>query len=277
MLAHAAIPALQRAGHEVLGLKHGEADVTRLDALIHPARTFRPDWILHLAAFTRVDDCESEPDRAFLVNAVGAKNAALAAAACGASILAISSDYVFDGAAHAPYREYTAAAPRSVYGASKWAGEQAVREVNPRHFVVRTAWLYGKGGPNFIDTILRKAGAGEALKVVDDQRGSPTWTQDLARALVALAATGEYGTYHVTNSGDCTWYDLAAYALDRAGLKVPLERTTTEAIARPARRPAYSVLGNQFYEHVTGAPLPHWQDAVDRYLETRLAGVVTST
>ena len=271
MLAHALLPGLERAGHEVLGLRRGDADVTRLETLLHPARAFGPDWIFHLAAFTRVDDCESEPDRAFLVNALGARNAALAAAECGASILAISSDYVFDGEARAPYREYTAAAPRSVYGASKWAGEQCVREVSPRHIVVRTSWLYGKGGPNFVDTILRKAGAGDPLKVVDDQRGSPTWTDDLARALAALAATGQYGTYHVTNSGDCTWFDLASHVIGRAGLSVPLEPTTTEAIARPARRPAYSVLLNHFYEHVTGARMPHWQDAADRYLASMAA------
>jgi dTDP-4-dehydrorhamnose reductase len=158
-----------------------------------------------------------------------------------------------------------------VYGASKWAGEQAVREVHPRHMIVRTSWLYGKGGPNFIDTILKKARAGDSLKVVDDQRGSPTWTRDLAAGLIALAATGQYGTYHITNSGDCTWYDLAAYAIGRAGLQVPLERTTTDAIARPAKRPAYSVLRNQFFEHATGTRMPHWQDAVDRYLKEKAA------
>lgn len=273
MLGHSVITVLEGSGHEVLGLRREDADVTRLESLTHPIQAFEPDWIFHLAAFTRVDDCEKESDRAFLVNGLGARNAALAAASCGASILAISTDYVFDGTARVPYREYAPTAPQSVYGASKWAGEQAVREVNPRHVVVRTSWLYGRGGVNFVDTILKKARAGEALKVVDDQRGSPTWTRDLAGGLAALAAARQYGTYHVTNSGECTWFDLAAYALGRAGLEVPLERTTTAAIARPAKRPAYSVLRNQFFEHVTGTRLPHWQDALDRYLETRAVTV----
>jgi dTDP-4-dehydrorhamnose reductase len=132
--------------------------------------------------------------------------------------------------------------------------------------VVRTAWLYGRGGPNFIDTILGKARSGEPLKVVDDQRGSPTWTVDLAEALIALARTGVHGTYHVTNSGDCTWYDLAVYVLSRAGVRAALEPTTSEALARPAPRPAYSVLSNLLFEHVTGRRLPAWHDAVDRYL-----------
>jgi dTDP-4-dehydrorhamnose reductase len=218
-----------------------------------------------------VDECESNPDHAFLVNALGAKNVALAAAACGAGILAMSTDYVFDGNSRIPYREHDVAEPGTVYGTSKWAGEQAVREVHPRHVIVRSAWLYGRGGTNFIDTVLRKARAGEHLKVVDDQRGSPTWAQDLAAGLVTLAAAGQCGTYHVTSSGDCTWYDLAAHVIARAGLGATLERTTTEALARPARRPAYTVLHNQFYEHVTGSRMPHWQDAADRYLKTRLS------
>jgi dTDP-4-dehydrorhamnose reductase len=158
-----------------------------------------------------------------------------------------------------------------VYGASKWAGEQAVREVHPRHMVVRTSWLYGNGGPNFIDTILRKSRAGEPLKVVDDQRGSPTWTEDLAPALVRLSTTGQNGTYHITNAGDCTWYDLAAYVLSGAGVSTSLERTHSRTLGRPAPRPAYSVLSNLIYEHVSGDRMPSWQDAVDRYLKCHAA------
>jgi dTDP-4-dehydrorhamnose reductase len=271
MLAQAAIPALERAGHEVLALTRADADVARYESLLHPTRHFLPDWIFHLAAFTKVDDCETQIDHAYRVNAIGARNAALAAAACGAAVLALSTDYVFDGAATRPYREYDPIAPQSVYGASKWAGEQMVREVHTRHVVVRTSWLYGRGGTNFIDTILRKARAGEALKVVDDQRGAPTWTQDLAAALIVLAALDQYGTYHVTNSGECTWFDLAAYAVQRAGLNVAVERTTSASFQRPARRPAYSVLNTQSFEHATGGRMPHWQDAVDRFLQARVA------
>jgi len=269
LLAREAIPAFERAGHEVLGLSQADADVTRYEALTHPVRAFEPDWIVHLAAFTQVDDCETEPDRAFLVNALGARHAALAAAACGAGILVLSTDYVFDGESRVPYREYDPARPRSVYGASKWAGEQAAREVHPRHLVIRSGWLFGAGGRNFVDTVLRRARAGEPLEIVDDQRGAPTWTRDLAEAMVRLVGAGLYGTYHVTNGGVCTWHELAAYVVARAGLRVEPQRTTTEALGRAAPRPCYSVLNNQLYEHVTGARMPHWQDAVDRYLKTR--------
>jgi dTDP-4-dehydrorhamnose reductase len=142
----------------------------------------------------------------------------------------------------------------------------AVREVTSRHVIVRTAWLYGHGGTNFVDTILARARKGEPLRVVDDQRGSPTSTSDLAQALLKLAGAGQYGTYHCTNAGECTWHDLAVHALARAGLAAPIERIDSATLARPARRPAYSVLSNLMFEHVTGHRMAHWQDAVDRYL-----------
>jgi dTDP-4-dehydrorhamnose reductase len=266
MLAQAVVAALERAGHGVLPLRRSDADITRRGVLDHALEKFAPDWIFHLAAWTRVDDCEADPDRAFLLNALATRQVAQAAAAAGTALLAISTDYVFSGEASRPYREYDAAGPRSVYGATKWAGEQAVRELHARHIIVRTAWLYGRGGTNFVDTIVRKARAGEPLRVVDDQRGSPTWTGDLGPALVRLAEAGQLGTFHCTNAGDCTWFDLAAYVLERAGVKVRLDRTDTASLARPADRPRYSVLSNQAFESVTGTSMPPWTDAVNRYL-----------
>ncbi len=266
MLGHAVMPALRAAGHVALGLDLPELDVTRLESLQTAVRGFRPDWVFHLAAFTRVDDCEARRDEAFLVNGLGTRHAALAAMEVGAALLALSTDYVFDGTATSPYRESEAANPQSVYGASKWAGEQAVREVQPRHVIVRTSWLFGPGGGNFVDTILARARAGQPLRVVDDQRGSPTFTRDLAQGLLRLARAAVPGTYHCTNSGDCTWYDLAAHAVARAGLGVPLERTDTASFPRPAKRPSYSVLGNASFEKVTGWRMPPWPDAVERHL-----------
>lgn len=269
MLAHALIPVLEQAGHEVLGLSRADADVAAPGALLHAFQSFRPDWVFHLAAWTRVDECEDDPDRAFAVNGLGARNAAIAAIRFGAALLTVSTDYVFNGRASRPYREYDATAPQSVYGASKWAGEQAVRELLPHHVVARTSWLFGGGGHNFIDTVLRRARDGQGLRVVDDQRGSPTWTRDLAPVLVRLAESEQYGTYHVSNAGDCTWWELADYAVRNAGLGVPVEKTTTAELGRPAPRPVYSVLNNQLVERVTGQRMPHWRDAVDRYLESR--------
>jgi dTDP-4-dehydrorhamnose reductase len=266
MLGRAVMEALTAAGHEAVGLTHRDLDVTRHDALRHPLKTLGPDWVFHLAAFTRVDECETRADHAHLVNGSGARNVAQAAGEIGAAVLAVSTDYVFAGDGTRPYREYDPAGPRSVYGASKLAGEMAVREINARHLIVRTAWLYGRGGDNFVDTILARARKGEPLRVVDDQRGSPTSTTDLAEALVKLASVGQYGTYHCTNSGDCTWHELAVHVVARAGLNRPVTRIDSTALARPARRPAYSVLSNLLFEHATGHRMAHWQDAVDRYL-----------
>jgi dTDP-4-dehydrorhamnose reductase len=272
MLGQAVMPALAAAGHEALGLDLPELDVTRPEVVRAAVRDLRPDWVIHLAALARVDDCETLRDEAFRVNGEGSRHVARAAAEAGAALTAISTDYVFDGTATRPYRESDPARPQSVYGASKWAGEQAVREAHPRAAVVRTSWLFGPGGTNFVDTILARARSGAALRVVDDQRGSPTFTHDLARGLLRLAERGATGTFHCTNTGDCTWHELAAYAVARAGLEVTVERTDTASFPRPARRPAYSVLGNEAFERTTGWRMPPWRDAVDRHLALAAGG-----
>ena len=270
LLAAAVLPALRGAGHETFPLGR-EVDVTDPRALAHAVAPHRPDWIFHLAAFTRVDACETEEARAHLVNGLGARNAAMAAVGTGAALLALSTDYVFDGKGGRPYREYDATAPLNVYGRSKWAGEQAIRELCARHVIVRTSWLFGRGGPNFVDTMLSRAREGQPLAVVDDQRGSPTSTADLAAQLLRLAAGGHFGTFHCTNAGEATWHDLATHALRAAGLATPVERTTTARLARPAPRPLYSVLDNGWAEQVTGHRMPDWRDAVDRHLGTSAA------
>jgi dTDP-4-dehydrorhamnose reductase len=266
MLGSALVPALRARGHEVLALDIAEADVTDADALGRHAKAFGPAWVAHLAAFTNVDLCESEPELALLVNETGTRNAARAAADVGAGVLAISTDYVFDGRATTPRREDDAVAPGSVYGRTKLAGERAARDANLRHLIVRTAWLYGAGGRNFVDTMISKAKAGEPLRVVDDQRGSPTLTTDLAGALIALMDEGASGTYHVTNFGECTWHDLAVAACEDAGVPVTIGRLSTAELARPAHRPAYSVLDTGRYAQFAGAALPGWRDALRRYV-----------
>ena len=266
LLAHAVLPVLGAAGHEVRPLTRAEADVTDLAALRAQAAAFRPDWIVHLAAFTHVDQCESDPERAYVVNGLGPRNSALAAAEVGAAVMALSTDYVFDGQSATPRREHDPIGPLGVYGRSKLAGERGAREVNARHVIIRTAWLYGAGGRNFVDTILAKARAGEPLRVVDDQRGAPTWTHDLAEAMATLVEKREFGTYHVTNSGHCTWYDLAAAACAEAGVKADLTRISSDELARPAHRPAYSALHMGWFEHVAGRRMPEWRDALKRYV-----------
>ncbi len=264
MLGHAVLPALRNAGHQVTALT--DLDVTRLEDVRTATLKARPDWVCHLAAYTDVDGCESREDHAMKVNGEGAGNVAAAAAGAGAAILSMSSDYVFAGDDPKPRRENDPTGPLSAYGRSKLAGEQAVRAANPRHAIVRTAWLYGQGGKNFVDTIRARALAGGPLAVVDDQRGSPTWTQDLAGALVQCMVKGAVGTFHATNEGSCTWHEFAVEICALAGANVTVSCLSSAELARPARRPSYSVLDTSRLQQVLGHPLPHWRDALARYL-----------
>jgi dTDP-4-dehydrorhamnose reductase len=278
MLAHAVLPALAAADHTVAPFTHAALDVTSAADVRRAMLETQPDWVCHLAAVTDVDGCERAPERAFLVNGLGSRNVAAAAAEAGAAVLAVSSDYVFPGDDPAPRREYDPVGPLSVYGRSKLAGEQAVRELNPRHTIVRTAWLYGHGGRNFVDTIRARvqgeAGGSGPLRVVDDQHGSPTWTADLAGALLALMERREFGTLHATNDGACTWHEFACEICRQAGAAVSVAPISSAELARPARRPTWSVLHTGWLEHVLGRRLPHWRDALTRYLAQAVAARV---
>jgi dTDP-4-dehydrorhamnose reductase len=216
-----------------------------------------------------VDGCEGDPDRAFRVNGQGSRNAALAAAAVDAPVLAMSTDYVFDGTTPEPRREGDPPNPLGVYGKSKLAGEQGVRESNPSHVIVRTSWLYGAGGRNFVDTILARARAGDPLRVVNDQHGCPTYARDLSDAVLALIERRPIGTFHVTGTGECTWHDFAVAACELAGVKAEVAAISSAELTRAAKRPAYSVLENGAFEMVTGRRMPHWRDALQRYLQSQ--------
>ncbi len=264
MLAQAMVPALRAAGHAVTPLV--DLDVTRADDVRRAVSDARPHWVFHLAAWTDVDGCEARPEHALLVNGAGAGHVAGAAAEVGAAVLAMSSDYVFAGDDPAPRRENDAVGPVSAYGRSKLAGEEAVRAANPRHAIVRTAWLYGRGGKNFVDTIRARALAGGPLAVVDDQRGAPTWTEDLAGGLVGIMEKSVTGTVHATNEGSCTWHEFACEICALAGVKLAVARLSSAELARPARRPAFSVLDTSRLEMVLGRRLPHWRDALARYM-----------
>lgn len=265
MLAQEVVPGLRSLGHSVVPLT--DLDVTQVEDVRKAIAGARPDWVFHLAAFTDVDGCESRAEHAMQVNGAGAGHVAAAAAEAGAGILSMSSDYVFPGDDPKPRREDDPTGPISAYGRSKLAGEEAVRAANPRHLIVRTAWLYGKGGRNFVDTIRTRALAGEPIAVVADQRGAPTWTHDLAGAMAELFAKDVTGTFHITNSGSCTWHDFAVEICRLAGAEVEVKRISSADLARAAKRPAYSVLDMSRFEQVLGFQMASWRDALARYFE----------
>ncbi|MBK6769137.1 MAG: dTDP-4-dehydrorhamnose reductase [Ardenticatenales bacterium] len=256
--------ARRAVGHDVVAAPRTRIDVTRPDASDAVAAV-RADVVVNAAAFTDVDRCEREPEAAFGGNAVGAWRAASGAAASGAAFVQVSTDYVFDGRKGAPYVEDDAPAPISVYGASKLAGEHLVRAVQPAHYVVRTAWLYGLGGRGFVQRMLALSGERDRLAVVDNEVGNPTFCDDLADGILALVATGTYGTYHLTNEGSCSRWDLARAALDRAGRRdFPIDRAA--AFPRLARPPAYAPLANRAAAAL-GIRLPAWESGLEAFFE----------
>ena len=248
--------------HEVLATDIGNMRVDDRDAVLHTFLDFRPELVLHGGAFTAVDLCETEVDAAYSVNAIGVRNVAEAAALVGAHVVCVSTDYVFDGTAARPYREWDAPNPTSVYGMSKLAGE---RECRPGSTIVRTSWLCGAHGRNMVQTALRLAEGEGELRFVDDQHGSPTFTADLAPAVITLGLDRRPGVFHVTNNGVTTWWGFVRAILAAAGAdpeRVKPIRTSDRS--DPAPRPAYSVLDNMALR-LSGLPaLPDWQDGVGR-------------
>lgn len=199
---------LQHQGHEVLACDRQEMDITDLDQCIQVIGGFGPDAVIHCAAHTAVDAAESDIDAAYLINATGSRNVALASEKAGAKLVYISTDYVFDGMGAQPYHEYDNTDPKSIYGKSKRAGEVLVQSLSSKYFIVRTSWVYGKYGNNFVKTMLKLGQEKPMLQVVDDQKGSPTYTVDLARFLLELVQTEKYGVYHASNSDSCTWFEF---------------------------------------------------------------------
>jgi len=265
LLGASLVPLLRRT-HEVEGFGIEDGDVTDADFVRRRFEDFRPDSVLHLVAWTAVDACEADPDRAFRVNGEGSRVVAREATRLGAGVIALSTDYVFDGAAGTPYAEDAPTSPQSVYGKSKLEGEKEIRAV-AHAAVVRTAWLYGAGGRNFVDTILTAMDERGSLEVVNDQVGSPTYAADLSSALCTLLEARAEGLYHVANSGEASWFDLAREAAKLTGREPERIRpATTAQVSRPAPRPAYSVLdcGRVAKEH--GIRLRPWREALADYL-----------
>jgi dTDP-4-dehydrorhamnose reductase len=253
---------------EVVGLTSRDVDIREPDRVREVVEKARPEWIVLAAAYTDVDGCESHPDLAFAVNRDGAVNVAQAAKRSGAKVVFLSSDYVFDGKKTAPYETQDPRNPQSVYGRSKAEAEVRLLEVLPECCIARTSWLFGTGGKCFPDTILKLAAGRPVLDVVNDQLGCPTYSVDLARAIVELCRTHARGMVHVTNAGDCSWFEFAREIVKAAGLATEVRPISSQQMARPAPRPAYSVLSAKSLEPY-GIAAPTWQDALQRYLRER--------
>ncbi len=266
MLGHALLPVLRKR-HLVTGLGSADCDVRDARVVSETVRRHRPELAINLAAFTDVDGCEKDSTKAEQVNGIGAGNIARACSESGAAMLHISSDYVFDGGKPGPYFEDDAPNPISAYGHSKLLGEQQVIASLDRHFIVRTSWLFGMHGKNFVETILKIARQKSELRVVDDQRGSPTYTCHLAERLAELIATREYGIYHVTGAGNCSWFEFAQSIIELSRIEgVRVAPVSSKEYVRPARRPANSVLANRHLSELNIGLAPHWKDGLQSYL-----------
>lgn len=253
---------------DILGMDRTQLDVTDPAAVRTQLSEARPDIVINAAAYTAVDAAETDEAAAYAANAQGPAWLAACTAETGARFIHVSTDYVFDGHATQPYPEDAPTEPRTAYGRTKRAGEEAVLTLDPRAQVVRTAWVYGAGGGNFVRTMLALAAKQETLTVVDDQVGSPTWTRDLAEGLIALARSDAApGIYHCTNAGQATWCEFAQAIFAEAGLDpTRVHPVTSEQFVRPATRPAYSVLSDRRWIAAGMEPLPHWRTALTRAL-----------
>jgi dTDP-4-dehydrorhamnose reductase len=266
MLGREVTEASHARGHEVVALGRAALDVTKSRAVENAIAEYEPDAVINCAGFTDVDGAEDDEAGAMRVNDVGAALLAGAAASVGAKIVYPSSDYVFDGSARRPYVESDMPSALSAYGRSKQAGETSVAVANPRHFVVRASWLFGLGGKNFVETMLRLGNEQSEILVVSDQVGCPTYTGHLGVALAMLVEGEEFGIHHIAGGGHCSWYEFAQEIFDQAGLECRVMSATTDMLARKAPRPPYSVLGTERRNAIT---LPYWRRGLAAYLAER--------
>lgn len=253
--------AFASANEEIAAL-----DITDEEAINKYIYANKPDIIINCAAMTAVDLCESEQEKAYKINALGPKFIAMAAEEVGAKLIHISTDYVFDGQASAPYVEDEKPNPTSVYGKTKQAGDEFVQKFNKKYFILRTAWVYGEG-KNFVKTMLRLAENGNKIRVVTDQFGTPTSALELARTIIFLMETESYGIYHVTGEGSANWYEFAITIFEEAGKTVEVEAIPTSEYPTPAKRPMYSVLDNKALRERHGYVLMNWKDALKEYMK----------
>jgi dTDP-4-dehydrorhamnose reductase len=267
MLATALVDVLRDQGRNWVGLGVGDLDITMREHVNTVIQDLGPGIIINTASYTDVDGAESEAQLAFEINSVGAANVADAASQVNAAIVHISTDYVFNGSKDSPYLPNDDTNPINIYGASKLSGENLVREKTRQHMIIRTSWLFGPNGKNFVSTMLALGRTRSTLDVVDDQTGSPTYTRHLAGAVLDLMDRGVMGTYHLTNTEQCTWCIFAREIFRQSGMDVEVNPVPTEAFPRPAPRPLNSALDCSSAYELLGRPLPSWQTALNQYLE----------
>ncbi|RMG76510.1 MAG: dTDP-4-dehydrorhamnose reductase [Chloroflexi bacterium] len=256
-----------RPSHDVISPTHNELDITDFPAVRDFIQAHQPDIVLHPAAWTDVDGCAKEPDKAIIINGYGTQNVAIASYEIGAAILYVSSNEVFDGGNNHPYREYDSPNPINPYGYSKYVGERAVLSLNPRHYIVRTSWLFAHGGKNFLQAILNAAELGKPLRVVTDEVANPTYNDDLAIAIAQLIEIGRYGIYHLVNEGAVSRYNFARYVLNHAGYTdIPIQPISSREWVRASRPPVYAELANTAARQI-GITLRNWREAVNAFLE----------
>ena len=267
-LGYDCVAEARHRGYEIYGLGRTELDITDQKAILERIGAIKPDAILHCAAWTTVDGAEDQPEVCRKINADGTRNIAEAAKAADAKLLYISTDYVFDGSGETPWKETDEPHPLNVYGRSKLAGEEAVRSIADRHFIVRTSWLYGVHGKNFVKTILRIGRECDTVRVVNDQIGTPTCSADLARLIVDMAETDSYGTYHAVNTGGyISWYDFTKEIFALAGIDSKVIPVSSEEYGAKAIRPKNSRMDTGKSVEAGFTPLPDWKDALTRYMK----------
>ena len=252
--------------YELINTDVGELDITSIDRVMEFVRSIQPYAIINCAAYTAVEACENEEDLAFRINAIGARNLSIAANETSAKMVHVSTDYVFDGNGNRPYRETDPVGPQGAYGRTKLAGENFVKEFSDRHFIVRTAWLYGDG-KNFVKTMLRLSETHDKVRVVRDQVGSPTSTVELSKAIAYLLPTENYGLFHGTCEGYCSWAQFTEEMFRLAGRKTAVEAITSEEYGAAVKRPAYSILENYMFKMTTDFMFSDWHDAIAEYLK----------
>ncbi len=252
---------------EIVALGVEKLDITCINSVRSFLRKFKPDIVINSAAYTNVDGCEENSELAFKVNSTGSRNLAIVCEEIKAKLIHISTDYVFIGDGNKPYKEYDIPYPISVYGKTKLMGEEYIKSFCSRYFIVRTAWLYGYNGKNFVKTIMKAAKEKGELQVVDDQRGNPTNAEDLAYHILKLAITEEYGIYHCTGTGECSWYDFASRIVEYANIDCTVNPIKSDKLKRVAKRPSYSSLDNMMLRCTVGDEMRYWEDALKVFLK----------